>query len=278
LLSGRIKARSYAFFVNAPGVLLLALIPFVGFDSPNLNQTLLAILAGGVSVLASFLFYSALEQFEASRVVPALGAILPLFTIIISFVLFREKTVFHLKEIIAFILLVSGSVLISFRKGKNISLKSFSLSIPAAFLFSLWFVLIKNLYLELSFWTVIIVSRAGAFLFSLFFMFDRELRKSVFQKPKNLRSKTGFIFLINQGIGTVASLLQNWAIVIVPFGYLAFINALEGTRYIFLFILSIILSLKFPGIGEESLSKTNIIQKTAAILITIFGLIILAFN
>ncbi len=276
LLAGPPEPKSYTFFINAPGILLLLLIPFVGFIMPDQHQMLLAILAGGAFVFACFFLYSALEQFEASRVIPAIGGTLPLFTMGIVYVLSKGNISFSSKDLIAFLLLVAGSVLISVKKGKTISFKSFVFSASAAFLFSLSFVLMKSLYLELPFWTTLIISRAGAFLVSLLFLFDQGVRAAVFQKKPVFKKKTGLIFIANQGVGALASLLQNWAVAIAPLGYLAFINALEGTRYVFLFGLSILLSTKFPKIAEEKISKENILQKTIAILIIISGLALLA--
>jgi len=278
LLAGPLEPKSYTFFVNAQGILLLLLVPFIGFVIPNSNQILLAIFVGGTSVLAYFFLYSALERFEASRVIPIIGGILPLFTIGIVYLLSKGNIDFSSKDLIAFFLLIVGSVLISVKRSKTISFKSFVFSVLAAFLFSLNFVLIKSLYLELPFWTTLVISRVGAFLISLLFLFDQGVRAAVFQKKPVFEKKTGIIFLANQGVGTLASLLQNWAIAIAPMSYLAVINALEGTRYVLLFGLSILLSIKFPKIAEEKLSKENILQKTVAILIIISGLVLLAIS
>src|SRR3989304_6483901 len=118
LLSGPPEPKSYTFFVNAPGILLLLLIPFVGFVMPNQHQMLLAVLAGGAGVLACFFLYSALEQFEASRVIPAIGAALPLFTIVLVYVFSEGNINLSVKELVSFFLLITGSVLISLKKGK----------------------------------------------------------------------------------------------------------------------------------------------------------------
>ncbi len=275
LLTGPPEPKSYTFFVNAPGILLLLLVPFIGFVMPNQDQALMAILAGAASAIACFFLYSALEQFEASRVIPAIGAVLPLFTMILVYVFSKGSISLSVKELACFFLLVTGSILISFKKGKTVSLKSFVFSAMAAFLFSLSFVLMKNLYLVLPFWTTLIISRVGAFLVSLLLLFDQGVRADVFQTKPSFKKKTGLIFIANQGIGSLALLLQNFAIAIAPLGRLAFINALEGTRYVFLFGLSILLSIKFPKIAEEKLSKENLLQKTIAILIIISGLALL---
>ncbi|PIX03330.1 hypothetical protein COZ78_00885, partial [bacterium (Candidatus Gribaldobacteria) CG_4_8_14_3_um_filter_42_11] len=81
LLSGKPEPKSYNFFINLPGVLLLFLIPFVGFIKPDFKQIVLSLLAGGFGVFAGYFLYVALERFEASRVIPTIGSILPLFTL-----------------------------------------------------------------------------------------------------------------------------------------------------------------------------------------------------
>jgi len=276
LLSGPPEPKSYNFFINLPGVLLLFLIPFVGFVRPDLRQTVLSLLAGSLSVFAGYFLYAALERFEASRVIPAIGGILPLFTLGIIYVSTGKAP--GPESLIAFFLLVLGSILISFEKGKEISLASFSFSTLSAFLFALSFVFIKNLYLELPFWTTLILIRLGAFLVSLVFLFDKETRKEIFQKNSIFQKNTGVVFLATQGVGTAASRLQNWAIFLAPLGFLAFINALEGTRYVFLLFLSVFLSVKFPQVLKEQVSRQIILQKAVAILVIIIGLGVLAFS
>jgi len=276
LLSGKPEPKSYNFFINLPGVLLLFLIPFVGFIKPDFKQIVLSLLAGGFGVFAVYFLYVALERFEASRVIPTIGSILPLFTLGIIYVSTGKGP--GPESLTAFFLLVLGSILISFEKGKEISLSSFSFSAMAAFLFALSFVFIKNLYLELPFWTTLILTRLGAFLVSLVFLFNKEARKEIFQKKSLFQKNTGVVFLTTQGIGTIATLLQNWAVFLAPLGFLAFINALEGTRYVFLFGLSVFISMKFPRILKEQVSKQVIFQKAVAILVIIIGLGVLAFS
>ncbi|MDP3093151.1 MAG: EamA family transporter [bacterium] len=277
LLSGPPEPKSYTFFINVSGILLLALIPFVGFVRPDSRQILLSFLAGGSMVFASYFLYSALEKFEASRVIPAIGGLLPIFTLGIVF-LFSGSQSLTPKSLAAFLLLVLGSVLISADKGKAISLESLFFSAASAFLFALSFVLVKSLYLELPFWTTIILTRLGAFLASLVFLLAKETRAEIFQKNFILQKKSGIIFFATQGIGTLASLLQNWAILLAPLGFLAFVNALEGTRYVFLLVLSVLVSAKFPKILKEEISPKSMFQKSLAVLIIIIGLGVLTLS
>lgn len=278
LLSGPPEPKSYVFYINVLGILVLALIPFVGFSLPGSEQIILSFLVGGLTVLGGYCLYTALERFEASRVIPAIGGALPLFTLLISYFFSAGQVNIRPPEFLAFLLLVSGSVLISREKGKAVSWASLNLSFLAAFFFALSFVLVKGLYSQIGFWTTLILTRLGAFLVSLGFLFTREVRREVFQRKFSFKKETGLIFLANQGLGAVALLLQNLAIILVPLSYLAFINALEGIRYVFLLVLVIFVSTKFPRILKEEISKEILFQKTWAILVVMAGLAALVFS
>jgi drug/metabolite transporter (DMT)-like permease len=276
LLLGRPKPKAYTVFINAPGAILLLLAPFVGLMMPNLKQAGLILVAGGSFAFACFFLYSALEKFEASRVVPSIGGLTPIFTLAATYVFFAGEVSLNLWQAVAFLLLVAGSILVSLEKGKNVPLTSFVFSLPAALLFSASFVALKQLYLEMPFWTVLIFTRVAAALVCLVFLLDKPTREQVLQPKTAFELKTGLIFLANQAIGGSAVLLQNFAVLFVPLGYLAFINALEGTRYVFLLILSVFVSMKFPTVLKEEISPKAIFQKATAIIIILAGLLLLA--
>ena len=286
LLTGPIPhPRVYAFYVGILGILVLFLIPFIDFYIPETNQILLSFLAGIVFVLALFYLYKSLHLFEASRVVPAIGGFGPLFTFALIYIFSLGKELLSFSEVIAFILLVLGSVLITFRKEAFITLKVLRISAFTAFLFSLSFVLAKYVYLSQPFWNGYIWIRIGGVFAALAFLFlSPELKNKIF-KPRismisffstlGYKIRTTGIFLFNKGIGAMANILQNWAIALAPLGCVAIINALQGTQYVFLLIIAVLICFKFPKILKEEISKKIIFQKTIAILSIGAGLMIL---
>ena len=277
LVSGPIPGpKVYTFYIGFLGILALFLIPF-GFLIPEPCIIILALLAGAIRIFALFGFFSALQLFEASRVVPAIGGILPLFTLGLVY-LFEGKVILGPGEILAFTLLVLGSVIITLEKEKFITLKSLQISAASAFLFSLSFFLSKFVYLAQPFWSGFIWIMIGEFLTALFFFFSKEVREELFKKRISFKKKTAATLLFAQGTGAGGFLLQNWAIALVPLGFLAFINALEGTKYIFLLIFIVLLSLKFPRILKEEISKKVIFQKLFAVLLIGAGLAVLALS
>ena len=278
ILAGPPNPKTYAFYVGVLGILALALIPFVGFFVPDLPIILLSVLAGAIFVFALYGLYSGLEHFEVSRIIPAIGGLVPLFTFGLAYFLVGGETVLSGWSLSSFILLLAGSVLITFKTKKAFLSRSLKISAIAAFLFALSFVLTKQVYLAQPFWNGFIWIRIGGFLAALSFIVTQDVRREIFTGQSVFQRKTGSIFILNKILGAGAAVLQNWAIALAGFAYLAVINALQGVQYVFLFVLAVLLSTRFPKVFKSNLSKKDIIQKTTAILLIIAGLIVLTLS
>jgi len=278
LLTGAVpKPEVYTFYVGISWALALVLIPFVHFYVPEVKQIIISFLAGALYFYGIFWFNKSLCKFEASRVVPAVGALSPIFTFLIVYFFSSKSQTLSFLGIIAFLSLISGSFIITLEKGKAINFQSLKNSFISALLFSLSFVLTKNVYETQSFWNGFIWTKLGGFLMAgLFFLFFKEVRKEVFKKRESFPKKTFVFFATNQSLGAVSNILQNFALAIVPLSYIAVIQALQGVQFVFLLLLTILLSFKFPNIIKEEISKEIITQKIVAILLIGVGIVILA--
>lgn len=265
--------RVYSLYVGVLGIWALALIPFVDFLIPDPGQILLALSSGALFIFAVFWYSRGLRSFEASRIIPAIGGLNPLFIFGLTYFLGKES--FSEKEGLAFLLLVAGSVFIVLQREKFVTLKSFQISAISALLFSLSFFFAKIVYSVQPFWSGLIWMRLGGFLATLSFIFSKEVREEIFLKRFTLKKKTAGIFLLGQSIGAGASILQNWAIFLAPMAYLAIINALSGVQYFFLLAIAVLISFKFPRLLKEEISRKVIIQKIFAVLFTTIGLYLL---
>jgi len=278
LLVGPIpNPKVYTFYIGTLGILVLILAPFVGFHIPEPSQVILSLLAGALFIYGIFWLNYALRFFEASRVIPAIGGILPIFSFLLIYIFSGGKEIFTIWEFLAFILLIFGGVLIIYEKAK-ISLKSLRISATAAFFLALSFVLAKYVYMVQPFWSGYIWIRIGGFLMAMVFLFTQEVRNELFKVKMSFPKKTAVIFLSNQAAGASANILQNWAIALAPLVCVAIINALQGAQYVFLLMFTILLSLKFPQILKEKISRKIIFQKIIAILIIGGGLALLTFK
>jgi len=277
LLTGDLNPKTYTFYAGVLGVLVLFLIPIVGLTLPDFYNIFLCFLTGTIFVVAIFIFYHGLELFEVSRVVPAVGGLLPIFTFLLSLLFFQEENI-DFKNIISFLLLILGAFLITKDKRTKIPFKCFIICLFSSLLFSFYFVLSKYLYGVLPFFDGFILIRIGAFLFALLFIFTKDVRREIFKPNPSFKNiRTSGLFFLNQSFAAIGVFLQNLAVFLAPVYYLATINALEGIRYVFLFIFTVFISLKFPNILKEKISKKIIWQKIIAMAFIILGVATLTF-
>lgn len=278
LVSSIPNPKAYSFYIGILGIAVLFLIPFINFYVLDPFYLLLSFISGAAFVLATFYFFKGLKDFEASRIVPAVGGILPIFTFLLIFLFSGGKEILKSWEILSFVLLISGSILMTYEKSKKISLKSLNNSVVAAFFFAISFVFAKYIYLKYPFLLGLVWTRLGGFLMALIFLLGPKLRKELFGQKIVFPKKTAVIFLSSQLGGAGAGILQNWALALAPLAYISFINALQGVQYVFLLLFAIFLSVKFPQILKEETSKTTLLQKISGLLLIGIGLGVLALK
>lgn len=271
------------FYIGVLGMLVFLLSPFVGFDVPPLPSLLLSAGSGFVFSLALLVFFSKLKIFEASRLVPAVGAFVPLFIFLFVFILSWGRETFSGVELAAFLLLLAGTVLISRKKGTSHTKASLQAALASALLFSVAFIMAKYAYMGQSFWPVFMFMRFGGLAVSLGLLFLQEVRNELLGKGQN---GTGIsfwempgkylIFLVGQAGGALAEVFRNAALFLVPLSMLPFVNALQGLQHVFLLAFATLLSWKFPHILKEEASKGSLAGKLLAIFLIGGGLALLA--
>lgn len=278
LLLGASNPKIYTFYVGVLGIISVILTPFIGFSMPSLTLLFFCFLAALSYILFLYLIYSAIEKYEVSRIIPAVGALVPLISFLTIFLLSDASNPLGLRGITAFLLLVLGSIIINANFSKAFSLKSLKICFLIALFASLNFIFSKYTFVYLPFWTAFIWIRIFTFAVALLFLFSLTVRKEIFGKKKSFSKKETFLFAVIQIFGALAFVLQNWAIALAGFAYLPIINALQGVQYLFLFIFALLISLKTPQAIKEDLSRKAIIQKVAAMAAMGAGFIFLAYK
>ena len=297
ILSGPPNPKLYTFYVSILGILVIFFMPFTKFNIPNLTGMIFITLEAIVYILGLYTMFTALEKFDVSRVMTTIGALQPILILSLTWIFWGTKVIIGM-NFLAFMMLFLGGVIISIENPSSrnsqssfhygarkfkIDSKYLMLVLFSSLMFSLDYIFSKLVFLEQPFLQGLIWMRMFSFLFVLVFLFDRELKKQVFSsfdfardnKKATLNKKTGILFLFTQSAGGIASLLQSFAISLVPVAYLAIINSLRGVQYIFLFIITLFFSFLFPKILKEEISKKIIFQKTVSILLIVSGLAIL---
>jgi len=274
ILAGPSKPKSYTFFVGIFSILAVFLIPFVDFGFPTGIGLAWVILEAIVYVAGLYALFYALENFEVSRIIPTIGATQPILIAVLSFLFWGYQQI-NSKDILAFVILLSGSILISIDRNLKITRKSLEIGLITSLFFSLDFIFSKFVFSDMSFWPGFIWMRIFSFIFVLIFLFDKRFRKEIVEENSGISKETGILFLFTQAAGGAANILQSWAIFLVPVTYLAVMNSMKGIQHVFLFLMVVFISHFLPKVLKEETSKSVIFQKTVSILLIGLGLAIL---
>ena len=275
------SAKTYTFLVGVLGLIVLIIAPWF-LMWPGIYLFTLNIFIGMLLPLALILLYTSLRLGDASKIIILIGGSVPIFTILLSFLLLGER--FTNTQYMAFFYLIFGTLIISyfptahelwtkiliwfgFENKKRF--KSIIISLTSALIFSLFFVGSKYLFNNQEFLSSFMWIRLGSFLAVLLFLLSKKSRKEIFKNIKKLKGKNKLIFLSNQGLAAVGFFLQNYAIFL---GSVALVNALQGVQYVFLLFLASLFTIFYPKVIKEKISKFIIIQKIAAIILISFGL------
>lgn len=294
LLSKKIHSSiAYAFYVGIWSIFNVGLLFFWPW-LPNLRELTLDLLAGFLFLITLIFWYKALHQSEASRVVPVVGALVPIFSFILSFVFLGETL--SKQQLLAFIILIGGGVLISIRHTKVYLYKKIIIrfreiigdiirdipagaqptsrllvnAVTAAVLFAVYYVLIKYIYTYQPFIGGFVWSRLGSFVGVILMLFVPDWRRIIFKQQQGAKTPRNlFFFLIVRLLASAAFIMINWAI---SLGNVAIVNALQGVQYLFLFLIILLISAKFPKVLNEQLGGGVFLQKLIGTVMVCLGL------
>jgi drug/metabolite transporter (DMT)-like permease len=276
LLVGPIKNPfAYTFYVGILWSLIsFPLIPF-GVKLSNFQFLILGLAAGFIRIFAILFLAKAISESEISRTIPAIGGLLPIFTFFLFLIFLPETRVLNQFYLLAFLLLIFGSVFISLEKF-SFSFKKLKYPIFSSFLFALNFFLTKILYLKLNFITGLFLILFGGGMGAIFSLFFPKIKNQILtQKPV---PKASFFFILGQAFGGLGVLFQFFALYLAKPNQVPLINALEGVRYVFLLFFVFILSILKPEILKEEIRGKILYQKIFAVLLISSGLAILSFQ
>lgn len=264
---------SYAFWQGMLSLGVLVFVPF-GFSLLGPEEILISFLAGALSVWALFLFFEALSRKEATKVLPIVFSLIPLFLFALeaSFL----ETQFQSKEITAASLLIGGSVALSWesKKEKAVSFRRFlGPSLAAAFFFASSLFLMKRLFLHEGFVTVLVWSRFGLFLGGLSFLLFPSWRKEIVSSLAHVRRPAGGLPIV--GVKLLGALGALSIFLAISRGPAALVQSLQGLEYAFIFIFALMISSLAPGLLRESFTPKTLLQKLGGMALVSLGVFFL---
>ncbi len=273
LLNNKISNPAvYAFIISVLSLIALVLAPW-GFHLAAAGQIALALVAGIIFTFALLFMFKAAAINEISRVTPFIGGTQPVFSLVLAIVILGEWL--NPASLFGIALLIAGTLIISWQKEKT-TRKTYAFALFSSFLYALSYVLSKQVFNDQGFISGFIWTRLGAFVGALLLLLIPGTWPTLRRQLKNPQKRTGGWLLFGQICGAVSAILVFYAISISP--SVAIINASRGLEYVFLLLIVVMLSGKYPKLLDEKLTPKILLQKIAATALIVGGLIVLAIS
>lgn len=245
--------------------LIIVLIHGLSITGPLQAGVLL--LSGVMVELALIPYFKALSLEDASRISPLFQS-MPVFVLLLSSVFLRE-TLTH-RQLLGFLLILSGSFIVSMHKtdaGIFKIRKAFWWVLLASILWALPAVMFKFVVVKQTFWDALALEFFGVAIGAtiLFFLY----KTRVLAQIRDIGAGTWSILNINELIYIAGRVSNFYAITL---GLVSLVAVLGGTIPLFVFLFGLMLSLWFPGIIKEDITRASIVTKISSIILVSCGL------
>jgi drug/metabolite transporter (DMT)-like permease len=259
----------------------IVLLPIIYIIEPTVflvgfKTAAILLLNGTLNIVCLILYFKALRDDDASTVVP-FYQMTPVFGFIFGYFILGE--VLNFRQIIACLLIIIGAIVLSLDlTGPKINMKKrvVALMFTSSLLYGIGGVIFKLIATEQGFWVSAFWDFTGnLFIGILLFTFAASYRKEFLWVMRSNSLSVLSILSFNEFIFIIAEGASLYALMLAP---VALVMTVNGFQPLFVFIFGIILTLFFPKLLEESLSRNILVQKISAIGIITVGTIILALS
>lgn len=251
----------------------LFLLPFIAFFHPEVlvfsAKNILIAANGFLYILAILPYFYALDKDEASTCVP-LFQFVPVFSYILAYFVLGETL--SSNQLLGGLFIVAGAIGISLDlSGKKIKFKKevFWLMMLSSLIFALNFLFFKYFAVQSSFWFTSFWEYVGFAVFAFLLMvFVKSYREQFITVMKTNRAVVLGLNGANEVINIIAKVSFNFASLLTPITITWIVN---GFQPLFVFGYGVILTLLFPKIVKEDISRKSLTQKVLAILVMFVG-------
>ncbi|MBI4086721.1 EamA family transporter [Candidatus Kaiserbacteria bacterium] len=258
-----------AIVIYIPGLLPVSIDGVTFPDVGNVRFPTLEVL--GLSILSAYTFFyalvsmfKALQQADASDVVPVVGAVSAIGSLALAYLFLGATLSAHFA--FGVILLALGTLLVSHFR---LSWKGVLTCISSGIFFSLHYVVIKGLFNETSFDDGFFWSRVGFVLFAISLLLIPSHGKRILPHVRATRKRIGALVVVNKVIAGVASVLVLKA---TELGDVSVVQALGGLQFLFIFIFGVTLGPHTPfAYGENTRDLKVFAHKAVFVAIIILG-------
>jgi len=257
----------------------LAAMPFIAAFEPSVlardpTSVLLMSLSGVLYMTAMFFYLRALQGHDATVVAPFFQAS-PLFGYALGYIVLGERL--SGMQIAGGALIVIGVLFVSIgpgaRRRERVRWQLAALMLTCGFLLSLATLIFKVFAVREEFWTTTFWMFAGEAVFGAAFLSIGFYRR---QFARLLRANTAALLGVNASnelINLGGALGNRYALVLAP---LSLVQAVGSTTTLFIFALGVLLTLFFPKLSQEDLSRRELLRKGAAAVLVAIGVVLVS--
>lgn len=247
------------------GVAILVLRGFPRIGAVNIMVLLAAGVSSGVALIP---YYKALAREDVSRIVPQFQFI-PLIVLVLSYLLLGETL--KPSQLWGFALILAAGYLLAVEKFEVSAFRlrrSFRYVLLAGFLFSLPSVFFKYAVVTHDFWDATGYELAGTGLGALFIYLWLD-KKQFWEEARGAGAGTWGLILSNEAIYLLGIISMFWATTLTA---VPLVSVLGGLQPLFVFLLGLVLSIWFPHVIKEDISRQTIALKIIAIMLVFVGM------
>jgi drug/metabolite transporter (DMT)-like permease len=263
----------YVFYISVVSIFAVLVIPFTNI--PSFVTFNVASLSTVLWTLGAYFMFKALKIGHVSRVIPIIGTLIPLFLLIFAV----GTGTITAAQTWAVWFLVAGIIFLTITdwQGK-FSIREIVFELLSAGLFALSYLFLRQAYLSLDFFSVLVWSRLILLPLCLTMLIIPALRRKIITSNGlkiNFFSKPGLVFLGGQLSGAASEFLLLFSISLAnP----ALVNSLQGTQYVFLLIFALVLGREYPKVFEEKYTLLTLAPKLVGIILIGLGLFSLSIS
>jgi transporter family protein len=274
LISRYFKERGIAVLMIFSALIGLVLLPFIWIFSGgrvfDLGSGDIFILVGSgvLYVFAILPYFFALRREDASLVVPFFQSI-PVFSYFLGLIFLGENL--SAWQIFASILIISGAVGLSLDisgKMKMFRFKTFSLMMLSSFMYALNIFMFKFMEKGSDFWTVSFWEYSGFSLAAIALLTVSKWRRQMIDNIKEHGWRALGLNSINEVVNIIAKMIFNFATLLAP---LALVWAVNGAQPLVVLVFGFVLTLLWPKIFKEDISRRKLAQKAIFIILIFIG-------
>jgi drug/metabolite transporter (DMT)-like permease len=250
----------------------LITLPFIWFlapqaASPGLTEAALMAFSG-ILYMGAMLFYLRALQSEEASVVALFFQAAPLFGLLLGYAVLGETL--SPIQLAGGGLIIGGTVLVSLRSDlrTHFNWRLAALMLACALSLAVSSLIFKMFALRDEFWPTTFWMFVGEALFGAALLAVGSYRKQFMDLLRQNPVAVLSINAVNELINLAGSLGTRYALLLAP---LSLVQAIGSTTTLFVFGFGVILSVFFPTLGRENLSRRELLHKGLAAVLVAAG-------